>query len=125
MEEILDGLHDAVWTSLHIDAEENYVFEFSGPYRMRRWLTIPAKAAPELWMTEGGGLPTVGSVWRLRVSEVLSVPTDAAPEWRDHLVERTRADAWVMWFVANVGHDFAVVTSKPADFRLVDCVGRD
>ncbi|MCC7433255.1 MAG: hypothetical protein IT363_01120 [Methanoregulaceae archaeon] len=125
MEEILDDLHDAVWTSIHINAEGCFVLEFTGPYRMRRWLTIAAQSEPDLWMTEGAGLPTVGTVWRLRVAEVRSVPTDEVPEWREVLIEKTPADAWILWFVANVGNDFAVVTREVSDYSLVDCVGWD
>jgi len=41
------------------------------------------------------------------------------------LIEKTPAAAWVIWFVANVGPDFAVVTVKKPDCSLVDCVGWD
>lgn len=125
MEEILDDLHDAVLTSIHINAEENCVLEFSGPYRMRRWLTLAADAEPAVWLTEGHGLSTVGTVRSLPVSEVMGVPTDELPDWRETLIEKTPADSWVIWFVANVGPDFAVVTSKKPDLSLVDRVGWD
>lgn len=76
-------------------------------------------------MTEDSGLSSVGAVWRLPVSEVMAVPTDEIPEWREILLEKTAAEAWVIWFVANVGQDLAIVTRTQADYSLVDCVGSD